>query len=154
MSILVQYNDRHTSISEFMYYIAERYEKKNTLTNWECLNLYQVYVDFCEMKNLNYVSRIAFARLVREYGFYSDAIWDKTQRKSVRVFRVDEEKLFTHMGMFSKRIDITKHISYVFIGGKKYRLEMNFQVVDEVSIPDGSNTIVNNPPTDPTVEME
>lgn len=153
MALIVRYNEKHTSVSEFMYYVAERMEKKNPLTRWETLNLYKVYTDYCELKDINYLSRIAFARLVREYGFRADYLWDKGQKKSVRVFTIDEEVLLKKLKMFTNKINVTEHITYIFIGGKKYRVKSTYELIDDlvpIDTPETEEVINQNP--DPTGE--
>ncbi len=136
MSIQVRYSDKHTSISEFMYYIADRWEKKNFLTSWEAANLYEVYVGFCEHKNINFISKVAFSRVVAQYGFKTEAVWQKGEErgkgKTVRVYVVDEELLFDALKIFTRPVSISKHIGYVFIDGKKYRMTTEFELVADV----------------------
>lgn len=153
MSFIVQYSDKHTSISEFMYYLAERIQRKNPLTNWEATNLYQVYTDFCELKNINYLSRVAFSRLVRKYGLKSESVWDRDRKRTARVFVIDEEMLMETLQIYTKRIDVTRHVSYIFIGGKKYRVETTYELIDDlvpIAMPETDG--LNNQNPDPTGE--
>lgn len=153
MSFLVQYSPNHTSISEFMYYLADRIQRKNPLTNWEAVNLYQVYTDFCDVKNINYLSRTAFSRLVRKYGLKSESVWDRDRKKTARVFVIDEEELMEALQMYTKRIEVTEHVSYIFIGGKKYRIKSTYELIDDlvpIDTPETEEVISQNP--DPTGE--